>query len=72
MWSDWAIEQYGQIKEFDPNGLLLPVAIASDKAELCYEQTADPIYMVNKALPLDEKRKRIYWVLVRHSRCGEA
>ena len=52
------------IRRKDPRGLLLPIAIASDKTELCNEQTADPIYAVCNALPLDDKRKRKHWVLV--------
>ena len=55
----------GKIKRLDPNGLLLPVGIASDGTELCKEQSVTPMYIVNNALPLDEKRKRIHWILVR-------
>lgn len=54
----------GEIRRLDPKGLLLPIAIASDGTELCKEQSVTPLYMVNNALPLHEKRKRIHWVLV--------
>ena len=52
------------IRRIDPDGLLLPIGIASDGTDLCREQSADPIYAVNNALPLDERRKRKNWVLV--------
>ena len=57
----------GRIKKLDPRGLLLPIGIASDGTELCNEQSVTPMYVVNNALPQDEKRKRIHWILVRPS-----
>ena len=57
----------GKIRKLDPKGLLLPIGIASDGTELCKEQSVTPMYVVNNALPQDEKRKRIHWILVRPS-----
>ena len=64
MTCDWAHEEYRRIRGIDPSGLLLPLAAASDKTELCKEQTAEPVYLVNNALPLDERRKRKWWLPV--------
>jgi hypothetical protein len=63
MWSRWANSQFSQIREMDPVGLLLPLALASDKTDLSPEQSAEPLYVVSNALPLEEMRKRRHWPL---------
>ena len=62
MMCEWAHAEYAHIRARDPLGLLLALALASDKTELCKEQTAEPVYLVNNALPLDERRKRKWWL----------
>ena len=64
MTCEWAHEEYRKVHAIDPNGLLLSLALASDKTELCKEQTAEPVYAVNNALPLAERRQRKWWLAV--------
>ena len=61
---DWAHEEHARMAALDPSGVMLPLAIASDKTELCNEQTAEPVYVVSNALPLHERRQRKFWLAV--------
>lgn len=55
MTCEWAHEEHRRIRGIDPSGLLLALAAASDKTNLSKEQTAEPVYLVNNALPLDRR-----------------
>ena len=52
---DWAHQQSGSVKALDPDGVVLPLGIASDGTELSPEQSAEPVYIINNALPLHER-----------------
>ena len=61
---EWAHEQHARMLALDPSGVMLPLALASDKTELCNEQSAEPVYVVSNALPLHERRQRKFWLAV--------
>ena len=52
---DWAHAQHASMAALDPDGVMLPLAIASDATDLSPEQSAEPVYIVNNALPLHER-----------------
>ena len=62
---EWAHNEYRSVRSIHPHGAcLLPFAIACDKTDLSKEQSAEPVYMVNNALPLHLRRMRKFWMPV--------
>ena len=55
---DWAHTEHSKVVALDPDGVMLPLAIASDGTDLCPELSTEPVYVINNALPLHERERR--------------
>ena len=66
---DWAHTEHRKVVALDPDGVMLPLAIASDGTDLSPELSTEPVYIMNNALPLHERALRPHAPQKKQSAC---